>query len=68
LLAVETACTQAMAEGVHSSDVIINVLTRHRAQGPTAIIVTPDALMLRHVPIADCARYDQLRNRRNGTD
>jgi len=68
LPAVEAACTQAMAEGVHSSDVIINILTRHRDQRPTAIIVTPDALMLRHVPIADCARYDQLRNRCNGTD
>jgi hypothetical protein len=54
LPAVEAACTQAMAEGVHSSDVIINILTRHRDQRPTAIIVTPDALMLRHVPIADC--------------
>ena len=68
LPAVEAACTQAMAEGVHSSDVIINILTRHRDQRATAIIVTPDALMLRHVPIADCARYDQLRNRYDGTD
>jgi hypothetical protein len=24
-------------------------------------IVTPDALKLRHAPVADCARYDSLR-------
>jgi hypothetical protein len=63
LPAVEAACAEAMAEGVHSSDVIINILTRHRDPGPTAVILTPDALMLRHTPVADCARYDQLRSR-----
>jgi hypothetical protein len=63
LPAVEAACAEAMAEGVHSSDVIINILTRHRDPGPPALILTPDALMLRHTPVADCARYDQLRSR-----
>jgi hypothetical protein len=64
LPAVEAACAEAMAEGVHSSDVIINILTRHRDPGPpAALILTPDALMLRHTPVADCARYDQLRSR-----
>jgi hypothetical protein len=63
LPAVEAACAQAMSEGVHSSDVIINILTRHRDPGPTATILTPDALTLRHTPIADCGRYDQLRSR-----
>jgi len=62
LPAVEAACAQAVSEGVHSSDVIINILTRHRDPGPTASILTPDALALRHAPIADCARYDQLRS------
>jgi hypothetical protein len=52
-----------MAESVHSSDVIINILTRQRDPKPAAIIVTPDALALRHTPMADCARYDQLRSR-----
>jgi hypothetical protein len=50
-----------MSEGVHSSDVIINILTRRRDPGPVALIFTPDALKLRHAPVADCARYDQLR-------
>ncbi len=61
LPAVEAACAQAMAEGVHSADVIINILARHRDPGPVAPIFTPEALRLRHAPVADCARYDQLK-------
>src|SRR5450631_1878677 len=61
LSAVEAACAQAMSEGVHSSDVIINILARQRDPGPAATILTPDALRLRHAPLADCARYDNLR-------
>src|SRR5277367_6748519 len=61
LSAVEDACAQAICEGVHSSDVIINILARQRDPGPVAPIFTPDALRLRHAPVADCARYDQLR-------
>jgi len=33
----------------------------HRQQHPPATILTPAALTLRHEPIADCARYDNLR-------
>jgi hypothetical protein len=33
LPAVEAACARAMNEGVHSSDVIINILARHRDPG-----------------------------------
>ncbi len=62
LLAVEAACAQALSEGVHSADVVINILARQRDPGPAATIMTPDALRLRHAPIADCARYDQLRS------
>ena len=62
LPAVEAACAQALSEGVHSSDVIINILARQRDPGPTTTILTPDALALRHAPVADCARYDQLRS------
>jgi transposase len=61
LPAVEAACAQAIAEGVHSSDVIINILARRRDPGPVAPIFTPDALKPRHAPVADCARYDLLR-------
>jgi transposase len=62
LPAVEAACARATSEGVHSSDVVINILARQRDPGPAATILTPDALRLRHAPLADCARYDQLRS------
>jgi transposase len=62
LPAVEAACVQALSEGVHSADVILNILARQRDPGPAATILTPDALRLRHAPVADCARYDQLRS------
>src|ERR1700723_1921944 len=44
LPAVEAACAQAISEGVHSSDVIINILARRRDPGPVAPVVTPDGL------------------------
>ncbi len=62
LSAVEAACLQALSEGVHSADVVINILARQRDTGPAATIMTPDALRLLHAPSADCARYDQLRS------
>jgi hypothetical protein len=61
LAAVEAACAEALAEGVHSSDVILNILARSRDPAPSVTIMTPDALRLRHTPIADCNRYDRLR-------
>ena len=62
LVAVEAACAEALAAGVHSADVVLNILARRRDPGPVATILTPDALRLRHAPIADCARYDGLRS------
>jgi len=62
LAAVEAACAEALADGVHSADVVLNILSRHRDPAPAATILTPDALRLQHVPIADCARYDGLRS------
>jgi hypothetical protein len=50
-----------LADGVHSADVVLNILSRHRDPVPAATILTPDALRLRQAPIADCARYDSLR-------
>ena len=61
LAAVEAACGEALGDGVHSADVILNILARRRDPGPTATILTPEALRLHHAPIADCARYDRLR-------
>ena len=61
LAAVEAACAEALAEGVHSADVILNILARSRDPAPAVTIMTPDALRLHHAPIADCNRYDRLR-------
>jgi transposase len=61
LPAVEAACAEAITQGVHSADVVLNILARQRNPDPPPTIMTPAALMLRHAPIADCARYDNLR-------
>ena len=61
LPAVEAACAEAIAQGVHSADVVLNILPRQRDPGPPATVLAPAALTLRHAPIADCARYDNLR-------
>jgi hypothetical protein len=61
LPAVEAACAEAITQGVHSADVVLNILARQRDRGPPATILTPAALTLRYAPVADCARYDNLR-------
>ena len=61
LPAVEAACAEALAHGVHSADVILNNLARQRDPGLPASIGTPTALALRHPLLADCGRYDTLR-------
>ena len=61
LPAVEAACTAALRDGVHSADVVLNILARRRELARPPTIATPDALKLRHEPAADCARYDRLR-------
>jgi transposase len=62
LPAVEAACAEALAEGVHSASVILNILARKKDPGPAMTIITPEALRLRQPPAADCARYDSLRS------
>ena len=47
LSAVEAACAEAIAHGVHSADVVLNILARQRDPGPPATILTPAALTLR---------------------
>ncbi len=61
LAAVESACAEALREGVLSAAVVLNILARSREAAAPVTIMTPDALRLRHVPTADCARYDSLR-------
>jgi hypothetical protein len=61
LTAVESACAEALREGVHSAAVVLNILARSRETEAPATILTPPALQLRHMPTADCTRYDSLR-------
>lgn len=61
LSTVEAACAEALDQGTHSADVILNILSRKRDTPPPMTIMTPEALRLHHIPIADCTRYDSLR-------
>jgi DNA replication protein DnaC len=47
LPAVEAACAAAIAHGVHSADVVLNILARQREPAPPANIMTPAALTLK---------------------
>jgi len=58
---VEAAAREALAAGTVSDDVILNILARRREPPRPLSIVTPDDLVLRHPPLADCDRYDRLR-------
>ena len=64
--AVEAACAEALAEGVHAAAVILNILARRREPATTPTITTPDALRLTCQPTADCTRYDTLRRANHG--
>jgi transposase len=61
IAAVEAACAEALVQGVHSADVVLNLLARQCDPAPASSIVTPAGLSLHHPPTADCARYDGLR-------
>ena len=66
LEAVEAACAEALACGTCSADVVLNILARHRQPPPPPAIPTPEGLQLRHQPVADCQRYDRLREAGHG--
>jgi ferredoxin len=66
LEAVEAACAEALECGACSADVVLNILTRQRQPAPPAAIPTPEGLQLRHQPVADCRRYDRLREAGHG--
>ncbi len=61
---VECAIREALDSGAASDDVILNILARRREPPQPPTIITSDTLMLAHPPIADCARYDLLRDTR----
>jgi hypothetical protein len=59
--AVEDACSEALAAGIANGDVILAILARRRQPPPVPSITTSAALALKTAPVADCARYDRLR-------
>jgi len=65
--AVEAACAETLNAGLCSSDVVLNALSRQRQPVLLPAIPVPQALTLRHAPVADCARYDTLRRLDHGT-
>ena len=58
---VEAATREALATGTASDELILNILSRHSEPATPHSIVTSEDRMLRHPPVADCARYDLLR-------
>ena len=62
--AVEDAISEAMEAGVASDEVILNILARWREPPRPLSIVTAEDLALVHPPVANCARYDSLRDTR----
>jgi hypothetical protein len=64
--AVDSACAEALNEGVPAASVVINILARHREPPPPLTIDTPAALRLTCEPVADCKRYDSLRRPNHG--
>ena len=66
LEAVEAACAEALDCGACSADVVLNILARQCQPAPPATIPTPEGLQLRHRPVADCQRYDRLREAGHG--
>ena len=54
-------CRKALRQGIVQSDVILNMLTRELEGHPIESVNTPMHLRLKIEPVADCARYDNLR-------
>ena len=58
---VEQACRKALSDNTIRSEAILNLVAR--ALDPLAVdpVSTPERLCLKEEPVADCARYDALR-------
>jgi transposase len=61
LAAVDAACAEALEANIASADVILNVLARRQQPATPAPVATPEGLTLSQPPLADCARYDGIR-------
>jgi transposase len=61
LEALEVACELAWEQGTISAAVVLNHLHRLLSPRPPETLCTPERLRLALEPVADCARYDRLR-------
>lgn len=61
LTIVEGVCRTALAQGTTQGEVILNLVSRAVAPPVIEEVTIPDWLQLREEPIADCSRYDSLR-------
>ena len=58
---LEVACQLAQRQGKPSAAIVLNELRRLACPPRVAALATPDTLSLREEPVANCARYDALR-------
>lgn len=63
LAEVSSACETALQAGTVTADIILNLLSRSQAPAPISSIDTPASLRLDQAPLANCGRYDSLRER-----
>ncbi|WP_230370087.1 hypothetical protein [Paludibacterium denitrificans] len=58
---LEVACQLAQKYGKPSTAIVLNELRRLTRPPRVAVVETPDTLSLREEPVANCDRYDTLR-------
>lgn len=61
--AIDTASTHVMFKGVRPSDVILNILARHRGPGFAVVTRTPVGLTRSRTPAAGYTRSNWLESR-----
>src|SRR6266513_1986897 len=57
LLAVDAACAEAIVHGVHSADVVLILISRHRDPALPLTFNAPAALTITHAPILACTPH-----------
>ena len=57
----DEACREALSQGTVRSEVVLNLITRELDPPPIDPVSTPERLRLTEEPLADCGRYDSLR-------
>ena len=57
----ERACSKALSDGTIRSEVVLNLIARELDPPAIDPVATPENLCLQEEPVADCGRYDALR-------